>query len=156
MLELGKRIQSDISVSSLPKKKILTFSQDDSLGKVINLMFENNARKLLLENSNQFISDRIILGHISQLNKFEKEVENYFDIPIKDLPLDYVHELKEDVKFDRLCYIMDKMDHPFVIYNDNPISPWDICLTLSENVSAQISTEYQKVVTCPHCGKDID
>ena len=114
MLELGKRIKTDISVSSLPKKKILTFSQDDSLGNVINLMFEHNSRKLLLENSKQFISDRIILGHISQLNKFEKDVENYFDIPIKDLSLDYVHELKEDVKFDKLCYIMDKMDHPFV------------------------------------------
>ncbi len=155
MLELGKRIKTDISVSSLPKKKIITFSQDDSLGKVINLMFENNARKLLLENSKQFISDRIILGHISQLNKFEKDIDNYLDIPIKDLSLDYVNELKEDVKFDKLCYIMDKMDHPFVIYNDAPISPWDICLALSQDMSAPLATEYQKIVTCPHCGKDI-
>ena len=153
ILELGKRIKTDISSSSLPKKKILTFSQDDSLGNVINFMFEHNSRKLLLENSKQFISDRIILGYISQLNKFEKDVENYFDIPIKDLPLDYVHELKEDVKFDKLCYIMDKMDHPFVIFNDNPISPWDICLSLTQDISGPLATEYQKVITCPHCGK---
>ncbi len=95
------------------------------------------------------------MGHISQLNKFEKDIDNYLDIPIKDLSLDYVNELKEDVKFDKLCYIMDKMDHPFVIYNDAPISPWDICLALSQDMSAPLATEYQKIVTCPHCGKDI-
>ncbi len=156
MLELGTRIKTDISVSSLPQKKIVNFSQDDSLGKVIDLMFKHNVRKLLLENSKQFISDRIIVGHISQLNKFEKDVDNYLDIPIKDLSLDYIHELKEDVQFDKLCFIMDKMSHPFVIFNDAPISPWDICLTLSQDISAPLTTGYKNIVTCPHCGKDIE
>lgn len=156
MLEIGKRCKTDISVSSLPKKKIVTFSHDDSLGKVIELMFEHKTRKLLLENSKQFISDRIILGDISQLNKFEKNIDNYLDIPIKKLCLDYVYELKEDVKFDKLCNIMDKMDHPFVIYKDTPISPWDICLTLSsEDISLPLVSAYQKTVTCPHCGKNL-
>jgi predicted transcriptional regulator len=157
MLELGTRCQTDISVSSIPKKRIVTFSQDDSLGKVIELMIEHKTRKLLLENSKQFISDRIILGHISHVNKFEKETDNYLDIPIKNLCLEYVNELKEDVKFNKLCAIMDKMGHPFVIYKDTPISPWDVCLTIkSEDMSLPIAAEYQKIATCPHCGKDID
>jgi predicted transcriptional regulator len=155
MLELGTRCQTDISASSIPKKKAVTFSQDDSLGKVIELMFKNNTRKLLLENSKQFISDRIILGHISQVNKFEKKVDNFLDIPIKDICLDYVKELKEDLKLNKLCAVMDKMDHPFVIYKDNPISPWDVCLSLlSENISTTI--EPQKIEICPHCGKGLD
>ncbi len=157
MLELGTRCKTDISASSMPKKRIITFSLDDSLGKVIELMMKNNTRKLLLENSKQFISDRIILGHISHVNKFEKETDNYLDIPIKNLYLDYVNELKDDVKFNKLCSIMDKMGHPFVIYNDTPISPWDVCLTIkSEDMSLPLATEYQNIVTCPHCGKDID
>lgn len=157
MLELGTRCKTDISASSMPKKRIVTFSQDDSLGKVIELMFEHKTRKLLLENSKQFISDRIILGHISHVIKFEKETDNFLDIPIKNLYLDYVNDLKEDLKFNKLCSIMDKMGHPFVIYNDTLISPWDVCLTLlSEDMSTPLATEYQKIVTCPHCGKDVD
>jgi CBS domain-containing protein len=156
MLELGTRCKTDISASSMPKKKIVTFSQDDSLGKVIDIMFENKSRKILLENSKEFISDRIILGHISQVIKFEKEIDNFLDIPIKNLCLNYVKEIKDDIKFDQLCNIMDKMDHPFVIYNDTPISPWDVCLTLlSEDMTIPLTTEYKKIVTCPHCEKDI-
>jgi predicted transcriptional regulator len=155
MLELGTRCLTDISASSMPKKKIITFSKDDSLGKVIELMFEHNTRKLLLENSKQFISDRIILGHISQVIKFKTEIDNFLDIPIKDFSLDYVHELKEDLKFNKLCAVMDKMDHPFVIYNHTPISPWDVCLTLlSEDISTAL--EPQKMEACPHCGKSMD
>ncbi len=155
MLELGTRCLTNISASSMPKKKTITFSKDDSLGKVIELMFEHNTRKLLLENSKQFISDRIILGHISQVIKFKTEIDNFLDIPIRDLCLDYVHELKEDLKFNKLCAVMDKMDHPFVIYNDTPISPWDICLTLlSEDISTTL--EPQKIEACPHCGKSMD
>ncbi len=157
MLELGTRCKTDISVSSIPKKKIVTFSQDDSIGKVIDIMFENKARKILLENSKEFISDRAILGHISQVIKFEKEIDNFLDIPIKNLCMDYVKEIKDDIKFDQLCYIMDKMDHPFVIYNDTPITPWDVCQTLlSEGMTTPITTEYQKIVTCPHCEKEIN
>src|SRR5215207_3116284 len=49
MLEIGKKIKTDISVSSMIKKKeIITFKRDDSLGKILNLMYEYNTRKLLL------------------------------------------------------------------------------------------------------------
>lgn len=156
MLELGTKCKTDISISSIPKKKIVTFSQDDSLGKVIDIMFENKSRKILLENSKEFISDRTILGHISQVIKFEKEIDNFLDIPIKNLRMDYVKEIKDDIKFDQLCHIMDKMDHPFVIYNDTPITPWDVCLTLlSEGMTTLLTTEYQEIMTCPHCEKEI-
>jgi len=67
MLEIGMKCQADISISSLPKKKTVTFHHDDSLGDVMELMFANNARKVLLENSNQFVSDRMILGEISKI-----------------------------------------------------------------------------------------
>ena len=51
MIGVGSKCETDISVSSMPKKKIVTFRKDDSLGKVLNLMFENKTRRLLLENS---------------------------------------------------------------------------------------------------------
>ena len=53
MLEISKKIKTDVSVSSIAnKKEIITFQRDDSLGKILNLMYEHNTRKLLLENTN--------------------------------------------------------------------------------------------------------
>ena len=157
MLEIGMRCKTDISISTLPKKKTVTFHQDDSLGKVIELMFTNNARKILLENSNQFISDRMILGEVSKMLKFQKDVDKLSDISINQFKLEHVREVKEDLKFDQFCSVMDKMDHPFVIYKENIISPWDVCVTLlSEDLTVtSLGTEFQKIRPCPHCKKEI-
>ena len=153
MLEVGIKCQSNISISSIPKKKIVTFGLDDSLGKIIDLMFEHNTRKLLLEYSNQFISDRIILEEISKLLKFNPDVDNFLDIPISQIELQNATVLKEDVNLNQMCLMLYKMDHPYLIYKDITVSPWDICLTLLSDDVTQRSEESKKA--CPHCGGDI-
>ena len=153
MLDVGIRSQSDLSISSFPKKKIVTFSLDDSLGKIIDLMFEHNTRKLLLEYSNQFISDRIILEEISKVLKFNPEVDNFLDIPVNQIGLKDATVLKEDIDLNQICLMMYKMDHPYLIYKDISVSPWDICMTLlSEDVTKR-PDDSKKL--CPHCGGDI-
>ncbi|MFZ8938325.1 MAG: CBS domain-containing protein [Nitrosopumilaceae archaeon] len=153
MLDVGIRSKSNITISSMPKKSIVTFSLDDSLGKIIDSMFENNTRKLMLEYSNQFISDRIILEEISKMLKFQPEVDNFLDIPVSQIELERVNVLKEDVNLNQLSLMLYKMDHPYVIYKDISVSPWDICLTLlSEDVTSR-SSDLKKA--CPHCGGDI-
>lgn len=87
MLEVGMRCKTSISASSIPKKKIVTFKPDDTLGKILDLMFENKTRKLLLENSNQFICDRLILGDISKMLKFQENFDYFLDIPAKELTM---------------------------------------------------------------------
>lgn len=156
MIEVGIKCKTDISVSSMPKKKIVTFQQDDSLGKILNLMFENKTRRLLLENSNsQYISDRLILGEISRILKFQTDIDYFLDIPINQFKLENVKAITEDLKFNQLCSIMEKMDHPCVIYKDMVFTPWDVCLTLlGEGVTMPLKMEHLKK-TCPHCGKDI-
>jgi predicted transcriptional regulator len=157
MLELGKNCATDITISSLPEKKIVSFHQDDTLGNVIESMFENNTRKLVLENSNQFISDRMIVGEISKILKFHKDIDNFLEIPINQFKFESVNKITDDLTFNKLCSVMDKMDHPFVVYKDNIISPWDICLSLSsQDIQASSSIKSQSTKTCPHCGKNID
>ena len=82
MLEIGIKSNTNIPISSASTKKIITFQSDSSLKEIINLMFENNTRKLLLEYSDQFISDRIILKEISKILKFQPEIGNLLDTPI--------------------------------------------------------------------------
>lgn len=156
MLELGSRYKTDISISSLPKKKIVTFHGDESLKDIVDLMFDNKTRKLSLENSNQFISDRTILEGLSRIIKFQKEVDNFLEIPINKFTFDHIKVLTEDLKFDKLCSVMDKMEHPYVIYKDIVVSPWDICLALSSEKIQESGEIKPMITTCPHCGKNID
>ncbi len=155
MIEVGTKCKTDISISSMPKKKIVTFQQDDSLGKILNLMFENKTRRLLLENSDQFISDRLILGEISRILKFQTDIDYFLDIPINQFKLENVKAITEDLKFNQLCLMMEKMDYPCVVYKDTIFTPWDVCLTLlREDLTVDLRMGYHK--KCPHCGKDID
>jgi CBS domain-containing protein len=155
MLDVGVRCETNISVSSLPKKKVVTFQPDDTLGRIIDTMFENKTRKLVLENSNQFISDRLILAEISKMLKFDKNIESFLDIPASKLRLDYAKIIRDDLPFDYLCSLMNKMDHPYLLYNDTAVSPWDVCLTLmSENMKEPLRVGHHK--KCPHCGKNIN
>jgi len=157
MIEVGTKCKTDISISSMPKKKIVTFQQDDSLGKVLNLMFENKTRRLLLENSDQFISDRLILGEISRMLKFQTDMDNFLDIPVNQFKLENVMAITEDLQFNQLCSMMEKMDYPCVVYNDTTFTPWDVCLTLQrEDLTVDLKKGYRTKRMCPHCGKSID
>jgi predicted transcriptional regulator len=151
MLEAGQRYETGLSISSMPRKKIVTFSKDDSLGRILELMFENKTRKLLLENSNQFISDRLILGEISRILRFREDVEYFLDIPASELKLDYIRRTDDDLDLGRLCTLMDKMAHPYVLYRDTVVTPWDVTLALSEATVKPL--EGRALQKCPHCGQ---
>jgi CBS domain-containing protein len=156
MLEIGVKCNTSITVSSMPKKKMITFQPDDSLRTIVDLMFEHKTRKLLLEYSNQFISDRLVLKKISELLKFYPDVDNLLDIPVNRVELEDVTIVKEDLSLNQICTKMYKMDHPYVIYKDISITPWDICnVLMSEKITEPYEVESKKIV-CPHCGKDIE
>lgn len=155
MLEIGIKCKTDISISSLPKKEMITFQPDDSLKTIVELMFKHNTRKLLLEYSNQYISDRLILKEISKMLKFQPDVENLLEIPVNQVELDDVSIIKEDLSIDQICSKMYEMDHPYIIYKDVSITPWDICNILA---SEKITESYEepKTMICPHCKKKIE
>ncbi|MGH9973397.1 MAG: CBS domain-containing protein [Nitrososphaeraceae archaeon] len=154
MIAIGARSKGNIYVSSMQKKKIVTFQQNYSLGKILELMYENKTRKLILENSNRYISDRLILGEISNSIRDEEYIDYFLDLPASRFKLEDVRVIKEDVRFQELCSMMEKMDHPYALYNETVITPWDVCLTLlSEDLEAPLLEAKR---TCPHCGKDMD
>lgn len=154
MLEVGMNYKTDLSLSSMPKKKIITFEGDEPLSDILDLMFENKTRKLLLVNSNQFVSDRTILEGLSRMIKFQKDIDNFLEVPVNRVTFDHIKVVTQDLKFDQLCSVMNKMEHPYVIYKDIVVSPWDVCLTLaSEPMTKPLAL---KKKTCPHCGKELD
>lgn len=155
MLEVGKRYKTDLSVSQMPKKKIVTFQGDEPLRDILDLMFENKTRKLLLGTSNQFISDRTIIEGLSRILKFKKDIDNLLDVPINEFTFDHIKVLTEDLPFDKLCKVMNRMEHPYVIYKDIIVSPWDICLALSSEGIHTSEAKFEITKRCPHCGKEL-
>jgi hypothetical protein len=110
----------------------------------------------MLEDSNQFISDRIILGEISMLLKYQ-DLDNLLDVPINQFKFEYTKEITTDLTLNQVCLIMDKMDHPCILSRDSIITPWDISIILlSESLTEYSGKTYLQKKMCPHCGKEID
>ncbi len=130
LLEVGMKVITDMTISDLPRYKIVTFQKDDTIGDIINLMLKNKTRKLLLENTTKFISDRIIVGKISEDLKFLRGVENFLNYPIESFELEEVKVVWDDLSIPKASKIMYEMEHPYLIIQDHVISPFDICMAL--------------------------
>ena len=130
MLEVGKKCKSNVSISEMPEKKLITFSGDSTVGKILEIMLEKNIRRLMLEDSNKFINDRIILQKITDELKYLKNIESFWDLPISDFKLEEASSVSSEIKIQELSEIMYKMEHPCIISDGRIITPWDICLIL--------------------------
>lgn len=164
MLEVGTKCENDISISSMPRKTVVTIHGDEPLGKILDLMYENKTRKLLLEGSNRYISDRLILGSVARMLQTDA-VDSFLDVPAGELETEEVTVIEEDLKFNRLCSVMNRMEHPYVIYKDMVVTPWDVCVALlSEELrfpleiagQKQVKEQESKRAVCPHCGMPLD
>ena len=132
LLEIGINSNSKFNISRIPKKKIITCDKDSTFGEVMKLMLENRTRKILLEGTNQFINDRII---IEAIEKFDYLLgnDNFLDIPVSVVSLENAKVVLDDCSISDISKIMYEMSQPLIIYEDRVISPWDVCMVLNES-----------------------
>ena len=132
LLEIGMNSDSVFHISEIPKKKIVTCDNDSNFGDVMKLMLENKTRKILLEGTNQFINDRIIIETIEKFD-FLLGRENFLEVPIDIVTLEEAKVISQDMNLSEISKIMYDMSQPLVIHEDRVISPWDICMALEKN-----------------------
>jgi CBS domain-containing protein len=132
LLEIGMSCNSEFCISQIPKKNIGIFNKDATFGDVMKLMLKNKSRKILLEGTHQFINDRIIIETIENFNYLLGK-DNFLQIPVSIVTLDNAKVVSEDLKLSQISKIMYNMSHPCVIYEDQVITPWDICMALGKN-----------------------
>lgn len=136
ILEIGKRCKTDLTIEDLPKKKPVTFKKGDTFGSVINSMFENKSRKILLEGTNKYLSDRLIIEAIAEKMKHLKETDDFLNQPVDIVELEEAKIISENMKINEVSSEMYSMAHPFVIYKDWLVTPWDICnILLSDKIT---------------------
>lgn len=153
MLQVGMKVRTNFSTLSIQKNKIVTFQIGNTFDEILGLMYKNMTRKILLENSNQFISDRIILGEISRILKYEENIEDILDFPVNQTRLEYIPSVNKDLKLNEICSIINESGHPYLMYKDTVVTPWDICLIL---LSEDLQIEQHQARVCPYCGRETD
>lgn len=133
LLEIGALCKTDMKISNIPKKKIITFSNDYTIRDIITSMFKNKTRKLILENTLLFISDRIITEKISREPKHLQNINDFLDTNVNTWKLESVKKVSKELKIPEACKIMYGMLHPYLITEDRVISPWDIVMILGSD-----------------------
>jgi len=130
ILEIGMNCVTDMTISELPKKEIITFNQESTIKDIISLMLQKNSRKILLKDSNYFISDRLLIQSIAQDFDFFRNVK-FLERHIKEsFKLEEAKRISKDLNLSEISKIMYSMMHPCVIFQEQVITPWDICLAL--------------------------
>src|SRR3970040_2028448 len=130
ILEIGMRGKTNLSIMDLPKKIPITFKKDDTLGAIIDSMFKNKTRKILLENSNKYLNDRIIIETITEKMKYLKDTDDFLNMPARIIELEEARVIFDDLQINEVSAMMYDMEHPYVIYKDWIVTPWDICNVL--------------------------
>ncbi len=133
VLEIGTNCITDLTISELPKKEVVTFEQDSTIRDIIGLMLEKNTRKLVLKDTNYFISDRLLIQSIAQEFDFFRNVKFLEHKVEKSFKLEEIKKISKDVNLAELSKIMYTMVHPYVLYQDQVVTPWDICMALQSD-----------------------
>lgn len=133
LLEIGVSCKTNMPVSSIPKKDIITFRKDNSVREIISLMFENKTRKLVLKDTSLFISDRIIIEKITRELNCLQNKDNFLEMKADIFRLDEAKKISGDLKISEASKIMYDMQSPYLIIENHVVTPWDIAMSLSSD-----------------------
>lgn len=136
ILEIGMKCKTNISISDFPKKSPVTFKMEDTMEFIIKSMFDHKTRKILLENSNKYLNDRIIVETIVEKMSYLKGIDYFLNIPANIIDLEESRVIFNDLNIDEISAMMYDMEHPYVLYKDFILTPWDVCeALLSEKIN---------------------
>jgi len=130
LLEIGINCITDLTISEFPKKDVTYFEQNSTLKEIIDSMLEKKTRKLILKDTTNFISDRLIIQCIAQEFDYFRDVK-FLERRIEEsFKLEEAKKISKDLNLAEISKIMYTLPYPYVIYQDQVITPWDICMAL--------------------------
>jgi len=133
LLEIGVSCKTNLRVSDIQKREIVTFEKSDSIKDIISSMFENKTRKLVLKDTSSFISDRIIMQKIARELDYLQSENNFLEMKGAAFKLDEAKKISDNLTINEAAKIMYGMQSPYLMVENHVITPWDIAMTLSSN-----------------------
>jgi predicted transcriptional regulator len=130
LLEIGMSCKTKLEIKDISKKKIFTFRRNQTVNEAISTMFKNRTRKLILEGTSQFISDRIIIQKISQDLNCLHGVDDFLEMKCSEFRLDKAKEASGKILLEEASKMLYEMQSPYLLYGEGVLTPWDIIQSL--------------------------
>lgn len=125
LLDIYPFLNADLTISDIPKKKTIWFTKDQPVREILNLMFENHTRRLILKNSEYYVSDRLIIETICSDLKYLHDIDNFLDMDCSVFKLEKVKMIPRHTTIPQLFKIMHVAVHPYVMCDDQVFTPFD-------------------------------
>ena len=139
LLEIGMRCKTKLEIKDISKKKTFTFKKDQTVKEIISSMFQNRTRKLILEGTSQFISDRIIIQKIARDLNCLHGVDNFLEMKCNEFRLETAREVSDKILLEEASKILYEMQSPYLLHKDGVLTPWDIIKSLgSKNITEYV------------------
>jgi predicted transcriptional regulator len=136
ILDVGTSFKINTTISAIPRKKIVIFQRDDTVRQIIQRMFDNKTRKLVLDGTLSFINDRIIIQKLTREFNCLRDGQDFLGMTSDIFDLEQAKNVSEELTITEACKIMQDMKSPYLTIDGKVITPWDIVLILaSENLS---------------------
>lgn len=120
LIEVCAMTEIDKRVTDIQKKPKITCSADTDIMDMIKLMLENRVRRIFVDDTTSFISDRIIISKI---------VNDYHVLENNDLnTLPTAAVIPPDTNIRDVAKQFTLMPCPCVLSDNNVISPWDVLM----------------------------
>lgn len=133
LLEIVMLCKTKMKVGDISKKKIITFRKDQKIKEIIESMFKNKTRKLVLEGTPEFISDRIIIQKISRDLNCLQHVDDFLEMKGSEFVLDKAKKVSEQMALEEGCKLLYEMQSPYLLLSDGVVTPWDVIMSLNSN-----------------------
>ena len=123
----------DLTIKDIPKKNTIHYAKDQSVREILNIMLQNKTRRLVLENTQSYISDRIIIEKISTNLNYLYLIDDFLDMNCSIFQPAYAKIIPPHTTIQKLCETLYTMDHPYAINDDQVFSPFDIISILERD-----------------------
>ena len=73
-----------------------------------------------------------------------RDMDYFLNVPANIIELEESRVISEDLKINDVSSLMNDMEHPYVIYKDQMVTPWDICnVLLSKDITEYTASALQ-------------
>jgi predicted transcriptional regulator len=119
--------------SDIQKSEIITCSKDDTVGEVLELMFNKKIRRIFYEDHGHYISDRTILKKIVRDLAFLYDVDEFLDMKVSQFDVLSPTVVKNGMSFSEIISKMAHHEHPCLLFPNNAIMTYyDIVISVGK------------------------
>lgn len=126
-------MDTNLIIQDIPKKKIIHYTNDQSVKEILELMLQNKTRRLVLENTESYISDRVIIEKICTDLNYLYGIDNFLDMKCSIFQPIRAKTVPPYTTIQKLCEVLYSLEHAFIISDGQVISPFDIVSILQKD-----------------------